>query len=67
MKRILLLLALAGLFGCGSYDPCADKECGDQCTLCDPDDASCTETGELKVCNSQSICTSAVPAICGSR
>lgn len=65
MKRILLILAVIGLFGCGSYDPCEDKGCGDPCTICDPDDADCVETGEFKVCNSQSICTSAAPAICG--
>ena len=67
MKRFLLAIAFASAMGCGTYDPCEDKACGDACTTCDPEDADCVETGDFKVCNSELICTSAVPAICGSR
>ena len=67
MTRLLLALALSASMGCSGYDPCDDKECGDACRLCDPDDADCIETGEFKVCNSELICTNAVPALCGSR
>lgn len=41
----------------GDYDPCADKSCGDSCTICAPDDADCVETMEVKVCNASGECT----------
>lgn len=68
MKRILTGLALIAALGlagsCGGYDPCGDKNCGDQCTLCDPDDSDCVESAGFKVCNGNAVCTAAAPAIC---
>lgn len=62
-----LALALLGLgpAACGAYDPCEDRQCGDTCTLCDPDDNDCVETAVQKVCNRNDVCTSAQPIICG--
>lgn len=59
---LVVAYALAG--GCGAYDPCEDKSCGDPCTVCDPDDASCVETAETKVCNQNQVCVSAQPPVC---
>jgi hypothetical protein len=36
--------------GTGGYEPCAAKNCGDTCTLCDPNDKMCVETADIKVC-----------------
>lgn len=63
-KRLLLCLGLTLTAGCGTYDPCADRACGDPCTECDPDDDDCVETATQKVCNRNAICTTALPAIC---
>jgi hypothetical protein len=42
--------------GCPEYDPCEGKSCGDTCSLCDPADKECIETGVVKVCNAGSAC-----------
>ena len=39
------------------YDPCADKTCGDSCTVCAPDDADCVETMSVKQCSADGACT----------
>lgn len=72
MKRLvvllrsgLLLVAFATAAGCGGYDACGDKSCGDPCTVCDPDDADCTETQETKACNSRGVCATAAAPSCG--
>ncbi len=36
--------------GSGGYEPCANMNCGDACTICDPSDNTCLETQEVKVC-----------------
>jgi hypothetical protein len=41
------------------YDPCAGKACLDSCHLCAPGDPGCTESAELKVCDSGGKCVSA--------
>ena len=38
--------------------PCAGKQPGDTCTLCDPSDAACAETTDLKTCGASGDCTS---------
>jgi hypothetical protein len=51
---------------CGDlYDPCINKECGDPCTLCPPDDADCAEDAVLKACNKASQCVEDSPELCG--
>ena len=43
------------------YDPCEDKSCGEECTLCDPADPDCVETGESKFCNMDGVCEATIP------
>ena len=43
--------------GGDAYDPCAGKSCGDPCTICDPADADCVETAEVKQCNAAGECS----------
>ena len=40
--------------------PCTGKQTGDTCTFCDPNDATCVETMDLKVCDPSGTCTSQV-------
>ena len=47
--------------GASGYDPCAGKTCGDQCTVCPPDDADCVETMVVKVCDAAGRCDAHVP------
>jgi hypothetical protein len=46
------------------YEPCADKVCGDTCTVCDPADTECIETEEIKVCDEVGACVSDTGDIC---
>jgi hypothetical protein len=46
------------------YRPCANKACGDRCTICDPNDTSCNEDAVVKQCNAAGVCKAA-PATCG--
>ena len=39
-----------------AYDPCADKACGETCSICDPTDNDCMETAEVKGCNHSGVC-----------
>ena len=43
------------------YDPCENKVCGDQCTLCPPDDPDCVETAVIKYCDRVGYCGPSVP------
>lgn len=52
------------LGACEAYDPCSDKDCGELCTVCDPDESECEETAVTKVCNRNGVCTSAQPTVC---
>src|SRR5262249_19045446 len=45
------------------YQPCANKACGQSCTVCNPADPNCMETAVLKQCNAQGQCN-AGNAIC---
>ncbi|MBL9027831.1 MAG: hypothetical protein JNL21_36910 [Myxococcales bacterium] len=38
------------------YDPCEDKQEGETCQLCPPDDPDCVETQEVKVCDAEGTC-----------
>jgi hypothetical protein len=49
--------------GPAPYDPCGDKQCGDTCSLCSPDDPNCVETGQPKVCQYDGSCSS-YPTLC---
>jgi len=46
------------------YNPCADKVCGDSCSLCAPDDTDCIETGVIKVCDPAGICVADTGSVC---
>jgi hypothetical protein len=49
-----------------SYQPCANKSCGEECSWCAaPDDASCVDNTLLKLCNAQGLCEGAVPVCDG--
>lgn len=66
MAFAALTLCLSGcchLFGsdesdAADFNDCEDKEEGDACTLCAPDDDDCVETMEIKVCNADLECSS---------
>ncbi len=45
-----------------AYDSCGGKSCGDECTICDPNDEGCSETAVLKVCDEFGACGASVPA-----
>ncbi len=42
----------------GDFNDCDDKEEGEECSLCAPDDEDCIETMEIKVCNADGECSS---------
>ncbi len=46
------------------YSPCAQKQCGDTCNLCDPVDESCVQINLLHQCTAKGECVLA-PAKCG--
>lgn len=47
------------------YDPCAGLSCGSMCSLCDPNDPDCMETGEIKACNHAGGCEGSFdPELC---
>ena len=46
---------------CGGYEPCLGKDCGDACTVCDPNDPDCFETQVLKACDSMGQCVTESP------
>ena len=46
---------------CGGYQPCAGKQCGDACTLCEPGDPSCVEDAVLKRCDRTNACVATTP------
>ena len=39
-----------------TYEPCANKVCGDVCQQCDPNDLDCNETNVVKACNEAGEC-----------
>lgn len=39
------------------YDRCADKACGERCTICPPGAADCFETAVVKTCDAEGRCT----------
>jgi hypothetical protein len=41
-----------------TYAPCAGKAAGASCSLCDPADADCVETLEVKTCDASGECKS---------
>lgn len=59
-RSLVVALAAAGCGDDGPYDPCEDKGCGEECTLCAPDDPDCIETMVLKVCGGDGVCGSGV-------
>ena len=50
-----------GFDGCKGYDPCGGKGCGDSCTVCPPNDPSCSETAVLKYCDGGGNCAPSYP------
>lgn len=62
-----LTLCLSGcchIFGSGesdesdAFNDCEEKDEGDECTLCAPDDDECVETMVIKTCNADGECGS---------
>lgn len=53
----------SGTGGNAPYDPCSGKVCGATCTTCDPNDPSCVETEEVKVCDDAGACVSGGGAV----
>lgn len=47
------------------YDPCREKICGDTCTLCDPEDEDCRESGPNRACDESGQCVQANGLVCG--
>jgi hypothetical protein len=39
-----------------AHDPCAGKQCGAACSVCDPNDKDCVETAVLKQCSAAGKC-----------
>ncbi|NUO52462.1 MAG: hypothetical protein HOV80_26740 [Polyangiaceae bacterium] len=67
MSRSIVLALVLALFAPGcchllgggddeDYDPCEDKEVGEECSACPPDDDECVETQEIKVCDAEGVC-----------
>jgi len=60
----LSLSACCHIFGDGDesdpddFDDCAEKDEGDECSLCAPGDPDCIETMEIKVCDAYGECSS---------
>jgi hypothetical protein len=46
----------------GPYFPCAGKTCGQQCSMCAPNDPNCVETGVVKFCHPGGDCKDFPPA-----
>jgi|GEM_PF-1373010 len=45
-----------GTTSTSTYQPCAGKQCGDNCTLCPPNSTDCGETAVMKSCNLAGQC-----------
>jgi hypothetical protein len=50
--------------GCGAYQPCAGKVCGDQCSTCPPGDPGCPKPSGPSYCDQSGVCSQAAPT-CG--
>lgn len=61
-RAIALSLGVSAV-ACG-YDPCADKNCGDPCRICEEGDTECVEPPGDKACNSNDVCALANPPMC---
>ena len=46
------------------YDACLDKECGESCTICDPNEPNCIQPAVISACNSQGQCVAETPGMC---
>jgi len=44
------------------YLPCAGKVCGASCTVCDPSDTTCSETADVKTCDTAGACRGGAPS-----
>jgi hypothetical protein len=49
---------------CGGYDACADKRCGEECSLCDPQDPNCVAPAVMMYCDKLGQCGTTFP-VCG--
>ncbi|MBT6176704.1 MAG: hypothetical protein HOI23_05615 [Deltaproteobacteria bacterium] len=47
-----------------TYEPCANKVCGDVCQQCDPNDLDCNETNVVKACNEAGECVMDTGDLC---
>jgi hypothetical protein len=45
------------------YEPCAGKQRGELCALCDPRNPGCFETSQVKACDSTGTCSSDNPVL----
>ncbi len=46
------------------YEPCGDKNCGDACTICDPEDLECVEDDVIKACTFEGLCVPDTNDLC---
>lgn len=51
--------------GSKNYFPCSNKDCGEDCTICSPEDTGCAEVLVLRHCNQTGECVLAHDAKCG--
>jgi hypothetical protein len=80
LRNVLAVTAVALIVGaCSSKDslgsgddglkkqwnPCFEKACGAECTVCAPGDANCSETAVVKFCNADGTCGPGYPD-CGT-
>lgn len=54
-----------GNSGMSGYEPCSAKDCGAECTPCDPNDPTCVHDDLVRRCDSDGAC-SAAQTICPS-
>lgn len=48
--------------GCGNYDPCVGKLCGEGCSVCDPADPNCAQPAVMMYCDQTGACGMNFPA-----
>jgi hypothetical protein len=50
-----------GTGGTGTYEPCSNRACGAQCSVCPPDDMTCAADAVITYCDATGQCTPSFP------